>query len=100
MEIRRPDDAGRSARLADLAHTGEVRGIAEPGPAIGLGYKDCVEAERVDRADIFPREFGRAVVIFGTRRNPVAGEALDAVDDLPFLGRQRWDSVEAIEELH
>src|SRR5260370_391029 len=54
MEIRRPDDAGRGARLADLAHTGEVCGVAEPRAAISLGHKDRIEAERVDRVDIVP----------------------------------------------
>src|SRR5713226_8835973 len=100
MEIRRPDDAGRGARLADLAHTGKVRGIAEPRAAISLGHKDRIEAERVDRVDIVPGELGRAVVMLGIGCDPVTGEALDAFEDLRLLVRQRRHRIKAIEELH
>ena len=62
VEIRRPDDAGRRAGPADFAHTGEIGRVAEPGPAIRLRHEHRIEAERIDRADVVPRELGRAVV--------------------------------------
>jgi hypothetical protein len=100
MEIRRPDDAGRGARLADLAHASEIGGVGEASSAMRLGHKDRIEAERVDRPDIVPRELAGAVVVLGARRDLVPRKRPHTVEDLPLLGREWQERVKAVEKLH
>src|ERR1700751_597016 len=86
VKIRRPDDAGRGAGAAQLAHAGEIGGIAQNSPAISLGDEDRIETERVDRIDIVPREFAAAIVLLGAWRDLVARQYPYAIEDQHLLG--------------
>ena len=73
---------------------------SQPGPAIGLGHEHRVEPERVDRPDIVPRKLAGAVVFRRPRRDLVARQRLDAVEQQALLGRERRDRVETVEQDH
>ena len=98
VEIGRPDDPGRGAGGGNLAHAGEIGGVAHPGAAVRLGHEHRVEAERVNRLDIGLRKFSGAVVSGGVRRDLVAGKRPDAVQQLLFLRRQWRQRIETVEE--
>jgi hypothetical protein len=100
MEIRRPYDARRGARLADLAAAGEVHGIREPRAAVLLGHEHRVQPQLVDVAHVVPGKFFIFVIRRSARCDALSGEPPHAVEHHRFVLGKRESCIQPVQYVH
>src|SRR5204863_5984455 len=69
----------------DLHHRQHVADRIHAGAAVFGGHLDAHQAVLAEQADVFEREFARAVVVLGARRDLFLGDAARRILDQQLL---------------
>ncbi|MNK91885.1 hypothetical protein D3C87_1120020 [compost metagenome] len=95
-----PDDPGGRARFTDLSHATQVGGVRHLGTAISFRNEHGVQAHLIDGLHMLPWELGAAVVVLGARRDLVARQCPDALQQHVLLIIEGDSGIQSFEDVH